>query len=195
MIGRHLLPVPLVALALIAAGCGDERTSKDAKSDGSASTEQTASTTTEAAAPSVASGAAADKIAGEVGDDVTKAPKVPVTSGTPPKELEAKDVVVGDGPAAKLGDNVQVQYTLAVWGGKKVESSWDGGQPAAFPLVEGGLIEGWIKGVPGMKVGGRRVLVVPAALGYADQGTPDGKVKPGDTLVFIIDLVGTGQGG
>ncbi|WP_320671239.1 FKBP-type peptidyl-prolyl cis-trans isomerase [Patulibacter defluvii] len=195
MTGRHLLPVPLVVLALIAAGCGDERTSKDTESSGgSTATEQTTASTEAPAGGDVAGGAAADKIASEVGDDVKKAPKVPKTSGEPPKELQAKDVVVGDGPAAKLGDNVQVQYTLALWGGDKVESSWDSGQPASFPLVEGGLIDGWIKGVPGMKAGGRRVLVVPPDQGYGPGGQPPS--IPGDsTLVFVIDLVGTGQGG
>lgn len=178
---RRLIPVPLVLLALAGAGCGDERTAKDVKDGG------TESTATQGGGASTAS---VDALVAAVGKDVEKAPTIPATKGTAPAALVQKDVVEGSGDAAKLGDTVDVRYTLAVWGGKKVESSWDS-QPnhVAFPLVEGGLIEGWIKGVPGMKPGGRRVLVVPAAQGYGAQGTPDGSVPPGATLVFVIDLV------
>jgi FKBP-type peptidyl-prolyl cis-trans isomerase len=180
---RRLIPVPLVLLALAGAGCGEERTAKDVK-DGGAESAATES------AGGGASTAGVDALVAGVGKDVSKAPTIPATKGEAPAELVQKDVVEGDGEAAKLGDTVDVRYTLAVWGGKKVESSWDS-KPnnVAFPLVEGGLIEGWIKGVPGMKPGGRRVLVVPAAQGYGDQGTPDGSVPPGATLVFVIDLI------
>jgi FKBP-type peptidyl-prolyl cis-trans isomerase len=183
-----MVPVPLAILALAAAGCGDERTAKDVEGG---------ATTAAQGATGGASSASVDALVKGVGSDVKTAPTIPATSGTPPTTLQQQDVVEGSGDAAKLGDTVDVRYTLAVWGGKKVESSWDSSpNHVAFPLVEGGLIEGWIKGVPGMKPGGRRVLVVPAEQGYGAQGTPDGSVPPNSTLVFVIDLVKTtaGQG-
>ncbi|WP_022928156.1 FKBP-type peptidyl-prolyl cis-trans isomerase [Patulibacter americanus] len=180
---RRLIPVPLVLLALAGAGCGEERTAKDVK-DGGAESAATES------AGGGASSASVDALAAAVGKDVSKAPTIPATKGEAPADLVQKDVVVGDGEAAKLGDTVDVRYTLAVWGGEKVESSWDSTpNNVAFPLEKGGLIDGWINGVPGMKPGGRRVLVVPAEQGYGDQGTPNGSVPPGATLVFVIDLV------
>jgi peptidylprolyl isomerase len=197
---RRLLPVPLLVLALAGAGCGDERTAKDVESggaeatataEGGAATEATTTpATTEATGGS--SSAAVDELVAGVGKDLETAPKITSPSAAPPAELIQRDVVKGSGTAAKLGDTVEVRYTLVNWGGDSsaVDSSWERTpNSTSFPLEEGGLIEGWIKGVPGMKPGGRRVLVVPAAQGYGDQGTPDGSVPPGGTLIFVIDLV------
>lgn len=190
MVERRWLPIPLVLLALVATGCGDEKTAKDVKEG----TSTAATTTTGESAGGASTQATIDKLAAAVGTDVKKAPKLIATSGTPPTTLVKKDIVEGDGTAAKLGDNVEVRYTLAVWDGEKVESSWDqGDDPVSFPLAEGGLIEGWIKGVPGMKAGGRRLLVVPPDLGYGAQGQ-GAAVPPNATLIFVIDLAGIGKG-
>lgn len=198
---RRLLPVPLLVLALAGAGCGDERTAADVERGGSeaAQTAEGGATPTEAPATPEAGGgsssAAVDELVAGVGKDLSKAPTISSPSGTPPSELVREDVVEGKGTAAKLGDTVEVRYTLVNWGGDDapVDSSWTRTpNSSSFPLEEGGLIEGWIKGVPGMKPGGRRVLVVPAAQGYGDQGTPDGSVPPGGTLIFVIDLVKAG---
>lgn len=199
---RRLLPLPLVLLALAGAGCGDETTASDVEDGAEVSTSaeapSTAEETTEAAptsteAGSSASSAAAVKtlVAG-VGKDLETAPKIESPSATPPSKLVSEDVVTGKGTAAKVGDTVEVRYTLVNWGGDNtaVDSSWERTpNSTSFPLEEGGLIDGWIKGVPGMKPGGRRVLVVPADQGYGEQGTPDGSVPPGGTLIFVIDLV------
>ncbi|MDO9410324.1 FKBP-type peptidyl-prolyl cis-trans isomerase [Patulibacter sp.] len=200
---RRLLPLPLLLLALAGAGCGDERTAQDVESGGTeaattAEGTSTAATTTEAAPTSTESGSGASAsaevktLADGVGDDLKTAPTIKSPSGTPPSSLVSEDIVEGKGTPAKLNDNVEVRYTLVNWGGddSPVDSSWTRSpNSTSFPLEEGGLIEGWIKGVPGMKPGGRRLLVVPAAQGYGDQGTPDGSVPPGGTLIFVIDLV------
>jgi len=104
-----------------------------------------------------------------------------------PTELKTEDLKVGKGPAAKLGDNIEVNYIgLTYSDGKQFEASWDNGQTVSFDLVEGGLIDGWVKGIPGMKVGGRRQLIIPSEMAYGDN--PQGG-RPAGALVFIVDLV------
>lgn len=109
------------------------------------------------------------------------------TDAQPATELGIADLKVGDGAEAKAGDTVTVNYCGVGLGGKTVfDSSWQRGEPATFPLS--GLIEGWQEGLPGMKVGGQRLLVIPGALGYGATGTSDGSIAPDETLVFVIEL-------
>lgn len=203
---RRLLPLPLLLIALAGAGCGDETTAKDVEGGGTeaaapAEGGATESTPAEATpsesggATSGSSSAAVKTLVDGVGDDLGTAPKITSPEGDPPTELVSEDVVEGSGTAAKLGDTVEVRYTLVNWGGDDtpVDNSWERDpNSTSFPLEEGGLIPGWIKGVPGMKPGGRRVLVVPPADGYGANGTPDGGVPPNGTLIFVIDLVKAG---
>jgi peptidylprolyl isomerase len=106
----------------------------------------------------------------------------------PPTELVSEDLEPGDGAEAKLGDTIKVHYVgIACSTGMQFDSSWDSGQPADLQLAEGGLIKGWTEGIPGMKVGGRRKLVVPGDLAYGAEGRPG--IAPNETLVFVIDLV------
>jgi peptidylprolyl isomerase len=117
-----------------------------------------------------------------------KAPTVTVPSGTPPKSLQSADLIAGTGATAVPGDNVTVQYVLATYSsGKVVQSSW-ASQPFTFELGAGKVIPGWDKGVVGMKVGGRRELIIPPSLGYGDQ-SPGPGIASNDTLVFVIDLL------
>src|ERR1700733_6605609 len=103
------------------------------------------------------------------------------------------DVKAGTGAVAKPGQPVTVNYTgwLYVNGarGKKFDSSLDHGTPFTFPLGAGAVIPGWDKGVAGMKVGGKRTLIIPSELGYGAAGTPDGTIPPGATLIFDVDLL------
>jgi peptidylprolyl isomerase len=95
-------------------------------------------------------------------------------------------VIVGTGATAVATSTLTVHYTLMAWStGKVVESSWTSGQPATFPLAQ--VIPGWQKGMPGMKEGGRRLLVIPPALGYGATGA--GPIGPNETLIFVVDLV------
>ena len=94
----------------------------------------------------------------------------------------------GPGTPAALGDEITVNYIgVACSTGKIFDSSWQRGQPATFPLQQGGLIEGWTQGIPGMQPGGRRLLVIPPDLGYGATG--QGTIAPDETLVFVVDLV------
>lgn len=115
-------------------------------------------------------------------------PKVVVPKGAPPKALTTKDLEQGTGPAAKAGDEVTVQYVGVNYKtGKEFDASWDRGEPFTFSLGSGMVIPGWEEGVEGMKVGGRRELIIPPELGYGSAGSPPA-IPPNETLVFVVDL-------
>jgi peptidylprolyl isomerase len=127
---------------------------------------------------------------GEISTDLTKKPEIPKPQGDPPTKLQIEDIVVGKGPAAKAGDVVEVQYVGVSWStGQEFDSSWDSGQPFSFQLGTGGVIEGWDRGVVGMKPGGRRLLIIPPDLGYGATGAGNGAIAPDETLVFVVDLL------
>jgi hypothetical protein len=105
----------------------------------------------------------------------------------PPGELKVEDVVEGKGAAVKNGDIVSVHYTGTLLDGTKFDSSRDRGQPFTTQ-IPGRVIQGWNRGIPGMKVGGKRKLTIPSSLGYGPQGSPP-KIPPNATLVFDIELV------
>ncbi len=111
------------------------------------------------------------------------------TMGQPPTELEISDIEVGDGAVATKGSTVIVHYAGNAWStGKQFDASWDRNETFDFKLGAGQVIGGWDKGVEGMKVGGRRRLVIPPSLGYGKQGA-GGTIKPNETLVFVVDLI------
>jgi peptidylprolyl isomerase len=115
-----------------------------------------------------------------------EAPTIGAPSGTPPTTLESKDIFVGTGAEVLPTSTITFHYTLMTWSnGALIESSWSSGSPATYPLSN--LIVGWQQGIPGMKVGGRRLLVVPPDLGYGAQGS--GPVGPNETLIFVMDIV------
>ncbi|MBY8880513.1 FKBP-type peptidyl-prolyl cis-trans isomerase [Actinacidiphila acidipaludis] len=116
-------------------------------------------------------------------------PEVDFPGGEPPAELEIKDIWEGDGPVAKAGDTVAVHYVgVAFSTGEEFDASWNRGAPLRFQLGVGQVIAGWDQGVQGMKVGGRRQLTIPAHLAYGDRGAGNA-IKPGETLIFVCDLV------
>lgn len=103
-------------------------------------------------------------------------------------KLEIKDDVVGTGAEAKLGSSITVKYTGMLTDQTVFDSTEkQGGTPATFQLVEGGLIKGWTDGIPGMKVGGKRRLVIPSSLGYGEMGNQG--IPPNATLIFDIELL------
>jgi peptidylprolyl isomerase len=123
------------------------------------------------------------------GEAIGTKPKVTVPSGNPPTALQQKDLIVGKGAEAKTGSKVTVQYVGVDFAtGKQFDASWDSGRAFPFTLGAGNVIKGWDEGVPGMKVGGRRQLVVPPALAYGPEGYPP-VIGPNETLVFVVDLV------
>lgn len=133
-------------------------------------------------------GGGGDSSSSTVEESINVKPKVEVPSGAPPKQLESVDLIEGSGPEAKAGDNITVQYVLVDYkSGKEIEASWDRGEPLTFTLGTGSVIAGWDQGVEGMKVGGRRELIIPPQLAYGAEGSPP--IAPNSTLIFVIDLV------
>jgi peptidylprolyl isomerase len=113
-------------------------------------------------------------------------PQVGAPTGTPPSQLTTKDIIVGTGAEVLPTSTLTVHYYLMAWStGKVIESSW-AGQPATFPLAQ--VVEGWQKGLPGAKVGGRRLLVLPPEMGYGAAGS--GPIGPNETLIFVVDILG-----
>ncbi len=162
------LPIALIALCavLVFAGCGSS--SSDSSSESSESTS-----------------------AETAGGEKTK-PKVTVPTGAPPQKLEIKELEEGSGAEAKSGDEVTVQYVGVNYkNGKEFDSSWSRNEPFSFTLGAGEVIPGWDQGVEGMKVGGRRELIIPPELAYGETGAPPA-IGPNETLVFVIDLLEVG---
>ena len=118
------------------------------------------------------------------GLDFTDAP------AKPPKKLQVIPLIEGDGAEVAKGDQLTVDYFGAVWGETKpFDDSYSRGEPTEFGLTKGGLIDGWVEGLPGVKVGSRVMLVIPPEQGYGKEGQPP--TIPGNaTLVFVIDVLG-----
>jgi peptidylprolyl isomerase len=117
-------------------------------------------------------------------------PEVDPIDGPAPSDLVVEDIRPGDGAEAASGQTVEVHYVgVAHSTGEEFDASWNRGSTFRFPLGAGRVIAGWDRGVAGMKVGGRRRLVIPPHLGYGDRGA-GGAIKPGETLIFVVDLVG-----
>jgi peptidylprolyl isomerase len=118
-------------------------------------------------------------------------PEIDFPGGEPPAELEITDIWEGNGAEANPGDVVQVHYVgVAYSTGEEFDASWNRGDPLEFELGAGHVIAGWDQGVQGMKVGGRRKLVIPPGLAYGDRGAGTA-IAPGETLIFVCDLVST----
>jgi peptidylprolyl isomerase len=117
-------------------------------------------------------------------------PSVDIPAADPPDDLLIEELTVGDGEEAVPGRNVMVHYVGVAWSnGRQFDASWDRGESFDFRLGAGQVITGWDRGVAGMKVGGRRRLTIPPHLGYGQQGA-GGVIKGGETLVFVVDLLG-----
>jgi peptidylprolyl isomerase len=185
IIRRSILAVAALGAAVVIAGCGsggsstitvgNENTADNAliKAGEKASSSPTATTT----AKTPTSG------------PLSKEPKVTPPSGPAPAKLETKELIAGTGAEAKAGDTVTVNYVGVLYkGGKEFNASWETKEPFTFVLGKGQVIKGWDQGIPGMKVGGRRELIIPAALAYGATGSPP-KIPANAPLVFVVDLL------
>src|SRR5436190_6756322 len=116
-------------------------------------------------------------------------PEIDFPDGPPPNDLEVTELTEGDGQEATSGSTVSVHYVgVAHSTGEEFDASYNRGAPLDFRLGVGQVISGWDQGVQGMKVGGRRRLVIPPHLAYGDRGA-GGVIQPGETLIFVVDLV------
>ncbi|HEU4736782.1 MAG TPA: FKBP-type peptidyl-prolyl cis-trans isomerase [Solirubrobacterales bacterium] len=175
---KRLALILFACLALVGAGCGDS-------DDDATGTGEATATSTEASGQSTTESNGAEESSG---GEKTK-PQVTVPSGPPPKKLEIKEIEKGTGATAKAGDEVTVQYVGVGYDSEEeFDSSWSRNEPFAFGLGAGQVIPGWDQGVEGMKVGGRRELIIPANLAYGPAGSPP-VIGPNETLIFVIDLV------
>jgi peptidylprolyl isomerase len=169
MLRRVLILIAVVAV-LGVAGCGGDDDSAPASGQGQSGETQTT--------PS------ADAL-----KDTTTKPPIPKPSGTPPRKLVREDIVKGKGPGAKAGDTVTVNYVgVNFSNGQEFDSSWDSGAPFPVQLGAGMVIEGWDKGLVGIRKGGRRMLTIPPEMGYGAEGYPP-DIPPNETLVFVVDAV------
>lgn len=117
-------------------------------------------------------------------------PEIDFIEGPPPAELEVTDIKIGEGAQAGHGSTVDVHYVgVAFSNGEEFDASWNRGTPLSFRLGASQVIQGWDQGVMGMRVGGRRKLVIPPHLAYGQRGAP-GTIAPNETLIFVCDLVG-----
>lgn len=165
--------MPLLALAAAGlAGCGSSSKAPGVETAPSAGATTVPVVTTPKPPPALA-----------------KKPVVTAPTGPAPSKLVTKDLVVGTGQTVKAGQTVTVNYVGVLYkNGKEFDSSWSRKQPATFPLTTGGVIPGWVQGIPGMRVGGRRELIIPAALAYGKTGSPP-TIPPNSSLVFVVDLI------
>jgi len=178
-----------LALAAAVAGCGSSSGSTAAGVQLAPSEGLTSATSTASASSSATTSSATSTTTSStpLPAALKTKPKVTIPSGPPPKKLVVKDLIKGTGAAATANSTVNVQYVGELYkGGKQFDASWnDGsGQPVSLPLS--GVIKGWQQGIPGMKIGGRRELIIPPSLGYG--ATAQAKIPANSTLVFVIDL-------
>jgi FKBP-type peptidyl-prolyl cis-trans isomerase len=178
---RLLAALAVLATAVLLAGCGGSSSSSGTIGVGNENTAD------EALVKAGETAAAKTPTSGPLATE----PKVTPPSGPAPAKLEKKDLIVGTGKEAKAGDTVTVNYVGVLYkGGKEFDASWKRKEPFQFKLGQGQVIKGWDEGVPGMKVGGRRELVIPAELAYGKNGSPP-TIPANAPLVFVVDLLGT----
>jgi peptidylprolyl isomerase len=172
----RLLVLLVLFAAVGVAGCGDDNDSGEGDGGSSSSQSSSGDKTETAPEPDL--------------EDTSTKPVIPKPAGSPPRKLQKEDIVKGKGPAAKDGDTLSMQYVGTAFStGEEFDASWDRGQPFTFTLGTGQVIEGWDKGIKGMRKGGRRKLVIPPEQAYGAQGSPPA-IGPNETLIFVVDLVG-----
>jgi peptidylprolyl isomerase len=140
-------------------------------------------------APSGGSTQAAVPTTPKIPAAISAKPTVTPPADCNPKGLVKKDLITGTGQTAAAGSTVTVNYVgILCKGGKEFDSSWQRNQPFTTALTAGSVIPGWVEGIPGMKVGGRRELVIPSSLAYGKSGSGS-TIPPNSTLVFVVDLI------
>ena len=188
----RLLAVACVVVMAVAA-CGN---SDDGTASSESATPSTSNSTSDTPTPTNSETQTTSSAAGElptVSGDFGETPKITVPAVDPPSELKVKTLHEGDGPKVEANEAVIVNYAGVRWeDGQSFDSSFDRGAPAGFSIGVGAVIPGWDKGLIGQTVGSRVLLVIPSDLAYGDTG--QGPIQPGDTLVFVVDLIASYSG-
>ncbi len=182
------LTLAAIAVGAVVAGCGGSGSTapgvalapSSGATQGSITTAaSTSTTTTSATVPTPTSG------------PLSKEPSVPVGKGALPTKLVTKDLITGSGATAQAGSTITVNYVGALYkNGKVFDASWKRNQTFTTQLSTGAVIPGWVQGIQGMKVGGRRVLIIPPSLAYKSAAQPG--IPANSTLVFVVDLLKVG---
>lgn len=174
MLKRALTTTSAVALAVGVAACGSSKAPGVELAPSSGATQAAVPTT-----PTVPA-------------DLSTKPVVTPPKDCNVKQLAKKDLISGTGQVAQPGQSVTVNYVgVLCKDGKEFDSSWRRNQPFTTALSNGSVIAGWVQGIPGMRVGSRRELVIPPSLGYGKTGSPP-TIPPNSTLVFVVDLLSVG---
>ncbi|MBV9310492.1 MAG: FKBP-type peptidyl-prolyl cis-trans isomerase [Solirubrobacterales bacterium] len=182
---RLLLSAAVAVLAGALGACGGSKAPGVQAAPSAGAT----SPSTPAATPTTPTTATSTATTPKPPSPLSKKPAVAVPKGPAPTKLVVKDLIAGTGSAAKSGGSLAVNYVGVLYkGGKEFDSSWKTGKPFSFQLGQGSVIPGWDQGLTGMKVGGRRELIIPPQLAYGKQGSPP-TIPPNSTLVFVIDLL------
>jgi len=185
--GRAGIAAAALSAAALIAGCGSSSSSTGTITVGNENPSD-AALVTSSPSKTTPTGTSTTATTPTTGPLATK-PVIQPLPPPPPKKLVIKDLVVGTGAEAKTGSAVTVNYVGQLYSnGKEFDSSWKRNQPFPFTIGTGQVITGWEKGVPGMKVGGRRELVIPPNEAYGVKGSPP-SIPPNATLVFVIDLL------
>lgn len=173
---KRLTLILIACVVFFAVGCGGDDDSSSDSSESTATAESTATTESK------------EEGDANSGGEKTK-PTVTVPKGISPNKYAYRDLEEGTGAPAKAGDTVTVQYVGVGYDSEEeFDSSWSRNEPFPFTIGAGEVIKGWDQGVAGMKVGGRRELLLPANLAYGPEGRPP-SIAPNETLIFVIDLL------
>ena len=176
----------LIASAAALSACGGSSTAPGvvlAPSGGATAPSATSSTT-----PTAPTSTATTQTSTPKSGPLSSKPTVSIPSGPAPTKLVTKDLITGTGATAKSGSTITVNYVGELYNGKEFDSSWSRNQTFSTPLSNGSVIPGWVQGIQGMKVGGRRELIIPPSLGYGKSGSGS-TIPPNSTLVFVVDLL------
>lgn len=188
---RALTPSILALLAAGLAGCGSSKAPGVTPAPSAGATQGSAAATSTTATQTTSTQTTPAVTTPKPPSPLSKKPVVTVPKGPPPTKLVVNDLIKGTGAAAKAGSKITVNYVGVLYqNGKQFDASWDRQQTFTATLASGpsGVIPGWIQGIPGMRVGGRRELTIPPSLAYGKTGNSP-SVPPNATLVFVIDLL------
>lgn len=173
-------------LGLAVAGCGQSKVAGITPAPSGGATADTTTASSTASATTTTPTTPTTTVKTPTSGPLSKEPTITAGKGSPPTTLQTKDLVKGTGATVQAGDTVTVNYVGALYkNGKVFDASWKRHETFTTPLS--GVIPGWQKGMIGMKVGGRRELIIPSSLAYGKKGS--GPIPPNAALIFVVDLL------